>query len=61
MAEIRVERKGGSKIWLWVLLAVVVLVVAALLLARAGYIELPVDVGASDDPVSAVHMMLRAG
>lgn len=61
MAEIRVERKGGSKVWLWVLLAVIVLVVAALLLARAGYIELPVDVGAADGPAPVVYAMLRAG
>jgi putative copper export protein len=48
MADIRVERKSGGRVWLWILLVVVLLIVAALLLDRAGYIELPVDLGATD-------------
>lgn len=53
MADIRVERKSGGRTWLWVLLVVVLLIVAALLLDRAGYIELPIDLGAVDAAVSA--------
>jgi putative copper export protein len=48
MADIRVERKSGGRAWLWVLLVVVLLIVAALLLDRAGYIDLPVNLGALD-------------
>lgn len=48
MADIRVERKSGGRAWLWILLAVVLLIVAALLLDRAGYVDLPVDLGALD-------------
>ena len=48
MADIRVERKSGGRAWLWVLLAVVLLIVAALLLDRAGYVDLPVNVGVLD-------------
>lgn len=46
MADIRVERKSRGHAWLWILLAVVLLIAAALLLDRAGYIDLPVDTGA---------------
>ena len=53
MADIRVERKSGGRAWLWVLLVVVLLIVAALLLDRAGYIELPIDLGAMDAAGSA--------
>jgi hypothetical protein len=38
MAEIRVERKAGTKPWLWILLALVVLALALFLLYRGGYI-----------------------
>lgn len=48
MADIRVERKSGGRAWLWVLLAMVLLIVAALLLDRAGYVDLPVNVGVLD-------------
>lgn len=48
MADIRVERKSGGRAWLWVLLVVVLLIVAALLLDRAGYIDLPVNVASLD-------------
>jgi hypothetical protein len=45
MADIRVERKGGISPWLWVALAVVVLIVAVVLLDYYGYINLPVRMG----------------
>lgn len=48
MADIRVERKSGGHMWMWILLAVVLLAVAALLLDRAGYIDLPVNTGGAD-------------
>ena len=38
MADIRVERKAGSKAWLWILLALVVLALALYLLYQGGYI-----------------------
>ena len=40
MADIRVERKSGSKAWLWVLLALIVLALALFLLYQGGYINL---------------------
>jgi hypothetical protein len=40
MADIRVERKAGTKAWLWVLLALVVLALALFLLYQAGYLNL---------------------
>jgi hypothetical protein len=40
MADIRVERKGGTKAWLWALLALVVLALALFLLYQAGYLNL---------------------
>lgn len=57
MADIRVERKGGGHIWLWVLLAVALLIVAALLLDRAGYVELPINTGANDALPAAVAQL----
>ncbi|MBR9990158.1 MAG: hypothetical protein KFH98_10400 [Gemmatimonadetes bacterium] len=45
MADIRVERKSGGHPWLWVLLAVVLIIVAAVLLDRAGYVDLPINFG----------------
>jgi hypothetical protein len=54
MADIRVERKRGGYVWLWAVLAVVVVLVgAALLLDRAGYIDLPFTVGVAS-PLPAV-------
>jgi hypothetical protein len=46
MADIRVERKAGSKMWFWVLLALVVLALALYVLYQEGYIggvALPAD------------------
>jgi hypothetical protein len=48
MADIRVERTGGSKTWLWVLLAVIAIVIAVVLLDYFGYINLPFRLGAVD-------------
>ena len=49
MAELRVERKKrGSAALLWILLALVVLVVAAILLDRGGYVDVP-GIGAVQD------------
>ncbi|HEX6306608.1 MAG TPA: hypothetical protein VFZ69_00400 [Longimicrobiales bacterium] len=48
MADIRVERKSGGRVWLWILLVLVLLIVAVFLLDRAGYIDLPVNVGSAD-------------
>jgi putative copper export protein len=45
MADIRVERKKTGHTWLWIVLAVVVLIVAVVLLDRAGYINLPFRLG----------------
>lgn len=45
MADIRVERKGGPKAWLWVLLALVVVAIALFLLYQAGYINLALRAG----------------
>jgi hypothetical protein len=38
MADIRVERKAGTKAWLWILLALVALALALYLLYQGGYI-----------------------
>jgi hypothetical protein len=46
MADIRVERKRGGHLWLWIALAVVVLIAAVVLLDYLGYITLPVRMGA---------------
>lgn len=59
MADIRVERKSGGHAWLWILLAVVLLIAAALLLDRAGYIDLPINTGAND-AVPAVPAQLAS-
>jgi len=40
MAEIRVERKARSNAWLWIVLAVVLLILAAVVLDRLGYVNL---------------------
>jgi hypothetical protein len=52
MADIRVERKGGTKAWQWILLALIVLALALFLLHQAGYIELPFTIGATDAPAT---------
>ncbi len=41
MAEIRVERKRGMSPWVWVLLALIILVAVVWFLAQAGYINIP--------------------
>ena len=41
MAEIRVERKRGISPWVWVLLALVIIVAVVWYLAQAGYINIP--------------------
>jgi hypothetical protein len=46
MADIRVERARGGKTWLWILLAVIVIVALVVLLDYLGYITLPVRLGA---------------
>jgi hypothetical protein len=58
MADIRVERKGGSKAWQWVLLVLVVLVLALVLAYFAGYIELPREVGLADPIESNIAGLL---
>ena len=40
MADIRVERKAGTKAWVWFLFALIVLALALFLLYQAGYISL---------------------
>jgi putative copper export protein len=46
MADIRVEQKKGGHAWIWIVLAVVLLIAAVLLLDRAGYINLPIGMSA---------------
>lgn len=60
MAEIRVERKGRSNTWLWIVLAVLVLIAAAILLDRAGYVDLPVNVGMSEATLLSPPLELSA-
>lgn len=65
MADIRVERKRGGRAWLWVLIVVVLLIVAALLLDRAGYVDLPVNLGLAEgatpsQPAAAVSTVQEA-
>jgi hypothetical protein len=46
MADIRVERGRDSRTWLWVLLAAVIVIIAAVvLLDYLGYIDLPFRLG----------------
>lgn len=40
MAEIRVERKRGSSVWVWVLLAIVLIAAVVWYLMTNGYINL---------------------
>ena len=60
MAEIRVERKGRNHTWLWIVLAVIVLIAAAILLDRAGYVDLPVNVGMTEATVPSLAVELAA-
>jgi hypothetical protein len=46
MADIRVERGKSGHLWLWIALAVVVLIAAVIALDYFGYIDLPVRLGA---------------
>jgi hypothetical protein len=41
MAEIRVERKRGISVWVWVLLALLIIVAVVWYLAQNGYINIP--------------------
>jgi hypothetical protein len=45
MADIRVERGGGGHLWLWIALAVILIIAAVVLLDYFGYITLPVRFG----------------
>ena len=58
MADIRVERKSGGRVWLWILLVLVLLIVAAFLLDRAGYVDLPINISSSEltIPASLAHV-----
>ncbi|HSJ08928.1 MAG TPA: hypothetical protein VK928_03420 [Longimicrobiales bacterium] len=60
MAEIRVERKGRNNTWLWIVLAVVLLIVAAIVLDRLGYVDLPIDVGMTDAATMPLPVWLAA-
>ena len=61
MAELRVERKSrGGKVWLWLLLALVVLIVAAILLDRAGYVDVPGLAAVPDNGSSATSVAAPA-
>ena len=51
MAEIRVERKRGTSVWLWVLLVLVVLAAVGFYLWQNGTINLSAA-GAALDPVA---------
>jgi hypothetical protein len=55
MADIRVERGGRRLTWLWVLIAVIVVIAAVvLLLDYAGYIDLGIRLGAQSSPHSSL-------
>jgi hypothetical protein len=41
MAEIRVERKRGISVWVWVLLALLIIIAVVWYLAQNGYINIP--------------------
>lgn len=58
MADIRVERGRGGHLWLWILLAVVLIVAAVVLLDYLGYINLPVRMGAE---ISAPAILAQLG
>lgn len=60
MADIRVERKSGGRTWLWVLLAVIVVIVAIVLLDYAGYIDLPFRLGAAVAPPAGLALLTPA-
>jgi hypothetical protein len=40
MAEIRVERKGGSRAWIWIVAAVLLVILIVAALHMMGYIDL---------------------
>lgn len=61
MADIRVERKGGSKVWQWVLLVLVVLVLAAVLAYFTGYLQLPAELSTVGLQQSAVAQLVLSG
>jgi hypothetical protein len=61
MADIRVERKSGGRAWLWILIVVVLLIAAALLLDRAGYIDLPINLGSADGTAVPAQLAVAAG
>lgn len=47
MAQIRVERAKRGHGWIWLVAAVVLVIAAVLLLDYAGYINLPIRLGAA--------------
>jgi uncharacterized protein YpmS len=47
MADIRVERKGGAKVWQWVFLALIILAIALFVLYQAGYAGVATQVDAT--------------
>jgi hypothetical protein len=46
MARIKVERSGRGNTWVWLVVAVVLLIAAVVALDYAGYINLPFRLGA---------------
>lgn len=40
MAEIHVERKGGSRAWIWIVAAVLLVIIVVAALHMTGYIDL---------------------
>jgi hypothetical protein len=61
MADIRVERSKGGKMWLWIVLAAVVVIIAAvLLLDYLGYITLPVRLAVQAQPVLLAQLAAGA-
>jgi hypothetical protein len=61
MADIRVERSKGGKMWLWIVLAAVVVIIAAvLLLDYLGYITLPVRLAGQAQPVLLAQLAAGA-
>jgi hypothetical protein len=41
MAQIQVEKKRGTPVWLWVVLALVIIAAVLYYLATSGYINIP--------------------
>jgi hypothetical protein len=51
MAEIHIERKGGSRAWIWIVAAVLLVIIVVAALHMTGYIDLTrigVDVAVRD-------------